>query len=104
MILSFCVSPLGQMVDIVRDGQSLIGEDGSLQLTEATTTPPPSVGSGSGNGPLFLMSTMATILPPFPSQINNVAMTWVATTNVSFKFDDEITSSPITGGQGLLNL
>ena len=59
-------------MDIVRHGEVLVSSDGSLKLSEDNK-----VGSGEGLG--------SDTLPPLPDNVNQVAISWHANTEVRRK-------------------
>ena len=59
-------------MDIVRHGEVLVSSDGSLKLSEDNK-----VGSGEGLG--------SDTLPPLPDDVNQVAISWHANTEVRRK-------------------
>lgn len=76
-------------MDIVRNGESLVLEDGSLQLVEEEKEG----GSGSGEAPTrptgrfrrVPSSYLAPLnsLPPLPADVDEVVLNWDASANVS---------------------
>lgn len=95
-----CLSDL--QVDIVRDGQSLVLEDGTLQLVVEDD---PNIFSGSGQAPppqdeaptakddvkeerrrrasSSFLTPMEMTLPPLPAAVDQLFISWQASTNVS---------------------
>ncbi len=90
---------VGQMIEIVRNGQSLVLEDGSLQLTDAEDdiissgsglgiSPPPPTQSSNGDegrkrrGAAFL-SPVESALPILPETVDEIVISWSAIAEVS---------------------
>lgn len=77
---------VGHNVEIVRDGELLVGDDGSLLLSQVGGSGDldlnPDLGSGND---LFerSISPMPQTLPPLPAHVEVVAFTWIAHTMVS---------------------
>ena len=79
-------------MDIIRDGVSLVLEDGSLQLMpseEEGGAPEMPTGSGSGVGSGLdaldrnARSTSFPLLPPLPSHVDEISFSWLSNTSVS---------------------
>lgn len=85
---------VGFMVDIIRNGQSLVLEDGSLQLVMEDKD---DAGSGIAPGPLPLQDSMGRmrrensallsakemILPSLPASVDEILISWFASVDVS---------------------
>lgn len=72
-------------MDIVRDGESRVADDGSLLLSPGDGGGGGDEGSG-GSGSGHLLSTRSVngqILPPLPASVGAVNFTWDANTMVS---------------------
>ena len=103
MAQDFIVFFVGLQIDIIREGESLVGAGGSLMLVEARNESLP-VGSGSGEDPTSLQPTQEppattqspagrlrremssprlTALPPLPASVDAVVFSWAAGTRVS---------------------
>lgn len=81
----FCVCLLvGHNVEIVRDGELLVGDDGSLLLSPVGESGDldlnPDLGSGNGDKDLFerSISPLPQTLPPLPAHVEMVDFTWIA--------------------------
>lgn len=80
---------IGHNVEIVRDGELLVGDDGSLLLSPVGGSGDldldPDLGSGNGDNDLFerSISPMLETLPPLPAHVEVVDFTWIAYTTVS---------------------
>lgn len=88
-----CVWLVGHYVQIVRDGELLVGDDGSLLLSPVGTSgsgdlelnPDSDLGSGNGGNDLLKrsLSPSSQTLPPLPAHVEMVNFTWIAYTTVS---------------------
>ena len=79
-------------MQIVRDGELVVGDDGSLLLSPVNDSGSgdfglaPESGSGSENLGIFersLLSPSPLSLPPLPGDTHTIVFTWVASITVS---------------------